>query len=669
MLLACAVCRSSRGSTEVLARASAGGAEPHPPDGGSAIERELHAALRLLAQTAGQPSSPRLYAVRSGQHAVVALFLGEYGFACTTSGEPASGVVGVGFVSDLCARWDGVVSSGSFASMAAELHGFEAVLRKQMLRFSAAELHGAALLQPREASAEVEALREQVAALRLQLQREGEKSRSSSGEYHPALMQKMAELEAAKHEMQQRSSELVLELQRVRERQLQLHDHEARARSHLAEAQLSAQMSTHQAVAEAEERWAAKVRTLQVALTAAYEKDSGARAEPAATPHPAACQRPASCMKSECRSKPAGGSIHWKDGTSPPAARPLVGAADTQCASRVAALEEQFSEMHADIRASQGGIAELARAVHVAAEPAALARHSPQSSDSLKALERQVHDLRSQVGQSAADSRRQAEILAFHLSQLQEAQLQQRIFQKHSEQARLRAAKAAQPSTRPSPPPAPPSSTRFSPPPPAVPTPRTAATPSLPTSAKKRQPPPAARSPLREQPDDGGPARAGHPRAAAAAEPSASRGAARTATADTFEMRPPPPVSHKTALATHRPPRQAWAQAATEPQGAATPEANQHGGCDPGQPSGTRGIKYTPPVTPGSHALHAPVPDAARPEVRLIMDEKRTLSPHEIMQEVVKPAGVARVLTFLSVGSTEMRIACRSWAGERLGSS
>ena len=54
--------------------------------------------------------------------------------------------------------------------------------------------------------------------------------------------------------------------------------------------------------------------------------------------------------------------------------------------------------------------------------------------------------------------------------------------------------------------------------------------------------------------------------------------------------------------------------------------------------------------------------EAARPEVRLLMDERRYLSPDEIQRAIIKPSGVPRVLALLPIGHTETRIACRTWA-------
>eukprot|EP00966_Prymnesium_polylepis_P152055 3512304-Prymnesium_polylepis.1 len=111
MLLACCVVRTSGGSVQFVAHASA--APPRgsgaPSDGVSALEVELQTAVKQLAQTAGQPATRCLYAVERGEQLVVALFFGVYGFACLTPRGTSRGAhahVAVGFLSDVCARWD-----------------------------------------------------------------------------------------------------------------------------------------------------------------------------------------------------------------------------------------------------------------------------------------------------------------------------------------------------------------------------------------------------------------------------------------------------------------------------------------------------------------------------------------------------------------------------------
>eukprot|EP00966_Prymnesium_polylepis_P035556 825669-Prymnesium_polylepis.1 len=232
-----------------------------------------------------------------------------------------------------------------------------------------------------------------------------------------------------------------------------------------AESQLSAQLSSQQVLAEAEERWAARVtlleqqvRTLQAALTAAYDErtdDLSGAARSSTRGSESGGARARSAMSRE--PKPTARGIHAEEAGGPQAVDAARGSAygravatqgaeaalagraqalEAHYVSRVAALEQQFGAMHADIRASQQGIAELARTVDASAQAAL--PPTTEAPHALTSLERDVHDLRSQIGRSAAESRKQAEVLASHLSALQEEHAQHRCGQQLLEQSHTR---------------------------------------------------------------------------------------------------------------------------------------------------------------------------------------------------------------------------------------
>ncbi|KAL3899998.1 MAG: hypothetical protein SGPRY_012542, partial [Prymnesium sp.] len=114
--------------------------------------------------------------------------------------------------------------------------------------------------------------------------------------------------------------------------------------------------------------------------------------------------------------------------------------------------------------------------------------------------------------------------------------------------------------------------------------------------------------------------------------------------AEDVSLKPPPAVVHATTLPSRRKPRCAWFDHSKTPNHTHVDSSNE-------APAGSV-----------ASSLLAPSAETVRPEVRFITHESKCLSPSDIMQGIVKPAGVSRVLAFLPVGQTETRIACRSWA-------
>jgi len=53
---------------------------------------------------------------------------------------------------------------------------------------------------------------------------------------------------------------------------------------------------------------------------------------------------------------------------------------------------------------------------------------------------------------------------------------------------------------------------------------------------------------------------------------------------------------------------------------------------------------------------------AHQPEVRLHFDGARYLSPEEVHDSLLRPAGVSGVLAVIAVGPNESRVPCRSWS-------
>ena len=219
MLLACCICRDGRLQVQATNRASA-------DMGDSALEAQLNVAVRQLGESVGQSASHRFVSIERGENLVLALFFGAHSFACLMpANEVTSGRThaAAGFLSDICARWDGV-SGASFDS--GSFDGFQSVLRAQLVHFSTAQLQGDALIKP--SPDEVVALRRQVGLLKQQLSAAlAEKgsgqllamSGREAGEW-TALSTQVAELEAAKRQMEHHSAELLEELRTSRLRQM-----------------------------------------------------------------------------------------------------------------------------------------------------------------------------------------------------------------------------------------------------------------------------------------------------------------------------------------------------------------------------------------------------------------------------------------------------------------